>query len=128
MLVLSRTRDEVLVIGMPFDIEIKVFEIKGKQVRIGIRAPNYGIARGEILDGDQLPSNGGGNEGGGYCVLSRKKDEVIRIGARIVLMVVDIQGDKARLGIQAPRDVPVHRWEVYEAILKKDAAPPVTAS
>ncbi len=52
-------------------------------------------------------------------VLSRKKDEKIIIGDNIAIMIVDIQGDKVRLGIEAPRDVTVHREEVYEAIQKK---------
>ena len=45
-------------------------------------------------------------------VLSRKKDESIIIRENIVLTVVEIRGDKVRLGIEAPRDVPVHRREV----------------
>lgn len=49
-------------------------------------------------------------------VLSRRKNQVIRIGDRISVTVVDIRGDKIRLGIEAPQDVPVHRQEVYDAI------------
>jgi len=49
-------------------------------------------------------------------VLSRKWNESIVIGDDIVVTVVEIQGDKVRLGIEAPRDVPVHRSEVYAAI------------
>lgn len=59
-------------------------------------------------------------------VLSRKKDEKIVIGDQITLMVIDIRGDKVRLGIEAPKDVAVHRQEVYEAIQKEmamDSAP-----
>lgn len=52
-------------------------------------------------------------------VLSRKKDEKIVIGDQITLMVIDIRGDKVRLGIEAPKDVAVHRQEVYEAIQKE---------
>ena len=52
-------------------------------------------------------------------VLSRKKDEKIVIGDRITIMVIDIRGDKVRLGIEAPRDVTVHRQEVYEAIRRE---------
>lgn len=52
-------------------------------------------------------------------VLSRKKDEKIIIGDSISVMVIEIRGDKVRLGIDAPRDVTVHRQEVYEAILKE---------
>lgn len=49
-------------------------------------------------------------------VLSRKKDEAIVINSDIVITVVEIRGDKVRLGIVAPKDVPVHREEVYVAI------------
>ncbi len=54
-------------------------------------------------------------------VLSRHRDESIMIGDNIVITIVDIRGDKVRLGIQAPTNVPVHREEVYEAI-KREAA------
>jgi carbon storage regulator len=53
-------------------------------------------------------------------VLSRKKDEKIVIGDNISIMVVEIRGDKVRLGIEAPRDVSVHRREVYDAIKRKE--------
>ena len=49
-------------------------------------------------------------------VLSRKKNESIVINNDVVVTVVEIRGDKVRLGIVAPKDVPVHREEVYEAI------------
>lgn len=49
-------------------------------------------------------------------VLSRKKNETIVINNDIIITVVEIRGDKVRLGIVAPKDVPVHREEVYEAI------------
>ncbi|MBM81839.1 MAG: carbon storage regulator [Planctomycetaceae bacterium] len=52
-------------------------------------------------------------------VLSRQRDESIMIGDNIVITVVDIRGDKVRLGIDAPKEVPVHRQEVYEAIKKE---------
>ncbi len=52
-------------------------------------------------------------------VLSRKKDEKIVIGDNITLMVIDIRGDKVRLGIDAPKDVSVHREEVYNAIKRE---------
>jgi carbon storage regulator len=56
-------------------------------------------------------------------VLSRKKNESIVIDDRIVITVVEIRGDKVRLGIEAPRDVPVHRSEVYEAIHRAQESP-----
>lgn len=49
-------------------------------------------------------------------VLSRKKNEVIVIRDDIRIVVVDVKGDKVRLGIEAPRDISVHRSEVYDAI------------
>lgn len=49
-------------------------------------------------------------------VLSRKKDESVIIGNNIKVTVIEIRGDKVRLGIQAPQEVSVHRQEVYEAI------------
>ncbi|MCH7689022.1 MAG: carbon storage regulator CsrA [Planctomycetes bacterium] len=52
-------------------------------------------------------------------VLSRKKDEKIVIGDNITIMVIEIRGDKVRLGIDAPREVTVHRQEVYEAIQRE---------
>lgn len=49
-------------------------------------------------------------------VLSRKKNESIVIDENITITVVEVRGDKVRLGIQAPREVPIHRSEVHEAI------------
>lgn len=53
-------------------------------------------------------------------VLSRKKNESIVINDNIAVVVVEIRGDKVRLGIEAPKDVPVHRQEIYEAIHRDD--------
>lgn len=55
-------------------------------------------------------------------VVSRHRDESILIGDSIVITIVDIRGDKVRIGIQAPADVAVHRQEVYEAILRSSQA------
>lgn len=52
--------------------------------------------------------------------LSRKQNEVIVIGQNIRVYVVSIDGDKVRLGIEAPKEVPVHRREVYAAIVRRD--------
>ena len=51
-------------------------------------------------------------------VLSRKKNESIVINDNIKIVVVEIRGDKVRLGVEAPKEIPVHRREVYEAILR----------
>ena len=55
-------------------------------------------------------------------VLSRRNDESIMIGDEVEIKIVNISGKKVRLGITAPRDVPVHRKEVFEAIRLKSAA------
>jgi carbon storage regulator len=52
----------------------------------------------------------------GMLVLSRKKNESIVINNDITIVVVEIRGDKVRLGVEAPKEVPVHRREVYDAI------------
>lgn len=54
-------------------------------------------------------------------VLSRKKNESIVINDNIVITIVDLRGDKVRLGIEAPREVPIHRQEVYEAIREQES-------
>ncbi len=53
-------------------------------------------------------------------VLSRQRDETIMIGDNIQITVVDIRGDKVRLGIVAPIEIPVHRKEVYDAIQREN--------
>ena len=53
-------------------------------------------------------------------VLSRKKDESVVINNNIRIVVVEIRGDKVRLGVEAPKEVPVHRSEGYEAINSDD--------
>jgi carbon storage regulator len=53
-------------------------------------------------------------------VLSRHRDESIIIGDDVVVTIVDIRGDKVRLGIKAPQDVSVHRQEVYDAIKREN--------
>ena len=52
-------------------------------------------------------------------VLSRQKDESIIIGDDVEITIVDVRGDKVRLGINAPRSISVHRKEVYEAIQRE---------
>ena len=56
-------------------------------------------------------------------VLSRYRDESIHIGDDIVITIVDIRGDRVRLGVQAPPNVSVHRKEVYEAIKNEGKNP-----
>ena len=54
-------------------------------------------------------------------VLSRKVGESIIINDNIIVMVVDVRGDKVRLGFDAPKEVPIHRREVYDAIRRSEA-------
>jgi len=66
-------------------------------------------------------------------VLSRQKDESIMIGDDVKITIVDVRGDKVRLGISAPKEIPVHRMEIYEAIQrekeeKKDQEQPAEAA
>jgi len=69
-------------------------------------------------------------------VLSRKKNESIVIDDNITIVVVEIRGDKVRLGVEAPKEVPVHRREVFDAIHRSETrnlsplsnlAPPLSA-
>ncbi|MCU0914967.1 MAG: carbon storage regulator CsrA [Planctomycetes bacterium] len=54
-------------------------------------------------------------------VLSRQKDESIMIGDEVEITIVDVRGDKVRLGITAPKNIPVHRREIYDAIQREKA-------
>jgi len=54
-------------------------------------------------------------------VLSRQRDESIMIGDDVEITIVDVRGDKVRLGITAPRHIPVHRREIYDAIQREKA-------
>ncbi len=52
-------------------------------------------------------------------VLSRQRDESIMIGDNVEIIIVDVRGDKVRLGITAPKSIPVHRREIYDAIQRE---------
>lgn len=131
MLVLSRKRDESIIIGDV--IEAVIVDIRGDKVRLGIRAPaELSVHRGEVLQAisedtrpttvslDSLPQ-AGGTVDGPLLVMSRRKNESVVINGNIHVVVIEIRGDKVRLGIESPRDVPPHRREVYEAIKRYDA-------
>ena len=61
-------------------------------------------------------------------VLSRKKNESIVVNDEITIVVVEIRGDKVRLGVEAPKNMPVHRQEVYDAIKRNiEAGKPATS-
>jgi len=59
-------------------------------------------------------------EGTEVLILTRKRNEKIMIGDNIEVIVVDIRGEQVQLGINAPKDIPVHRREVYEAIVREN--------
>jgi|SRR5947209_8349972 len=82
---------------------------------MGIRG---GIA-GPVRDVSRADKEGTGTD---MLVLTRHKDETIMIGDDIEVTVVDIRGDKVRIGINAPKEVSVHRKEVYEAIRRENRA------
>jgi carbon storage regulator len=67
---------------------------------------------GEYSLGDHKP----GQEGSAMLVFTRGKKQQIVIDDNIVVTVVDIRGEKIRLGIEAPKEVPVHRREVHDLI------------
>jgi carbon storage regulator len=68
------------------------------------------------------PPSGSYKEDATMLVLSRKKNESIVINDDITIVVVEIRGDKVRLGVEAPKHVPVHRREVQDAIDRQNAA------
>lgn len=53
-------------------------------------------------------------------VLSRQRDQTVMIGDEIEVTIVDVRGDRVRLGFKAPAEVPVHRKEVYDAIRREN--------
>lgn len=55
-------------------------------------------------------------------VLTRRKGESIVVGDDIEIRVLEVSGDAVRIGIKAPKEVPVHRREIYEAILEENIA------
>jgi carbon storage regulator len=56
-------------------------------------------------------------------VLSRQKDESIMIGDDVEVIIIDIRGDKVRLGIISPKEIPIHRKEIYDALQREKLTP-----
>ena len=133
MLVLSRMKDESVMIGD--EIEITIVGVRCDKVRLGIAAPKQmPVYRREMYDAIQREKSQGGaisagspggirgkspRARGAMMVVSREKDESIMIGDDVEITIVDVRGDKVRLGITAPRSIAVHRKEVYEAIQRE---------
>lgn len=116
MLVLSRKKDESIIIGD--SINVVVVDIRGDKIRLGISSPSETpVYRSESPPSDEARSfRAYGGDPSGMIVFSRKKNESVCIGNDIEIVVVDIRGDKVRFGIEFPKDVAVHRQEVYDAI------------
>ncbi len=142
MLVLTRKRGETIVIG---DVRVTVVNVGNENVRLSITAQTHikiyrkevyeavrrnnqttedvAAERAEIITGNDV--DGKSALHGVRCarlILARRRDETIMIGEDVALTIVgillDIRGNKVRLGITAPREVPVHRLEVFEAIMR----------
>lgn len=121
MLVLSRKQDESIVIGQA--IKIIVVEIRGDKARLGVQCPKeipvhreevgaaLGLTPMDITRFDELAN--GTLDSNLTLVMSRKKNESIVIGGGVVrVIMIEIRGDKVRLGIENPRELSVHRAEV----------------
>ena len=114
MLVLSRQREEKIMIGD--DVEITVLDVYEYDVRLCVTAPiSLRVCQEESQD---LVSE---NNFEITHIIYRKRDEMIMIGDDIEIRIVDIRGDKVRLGITAPNMIPVHRKEVWDAVQRENA-------
>jgi len=135
MLVLSRQRNEKIVICLPKGvlITITVVDIRGIKARLGFTAPpDIPIHRKEVYEAllaenpdTPVCSLAKQESEGGMLVLSRERDpEVVMVlpdGTLITITVVDIRGEKVRIGTDAPKELPVHRYEIWEAIQREEA-------
>jgi carbon storage regulator CsrA len=137
MLVVSRQRDESLMIGEW--IQVTVIDIRGDKARIGVIAPRcVPVHRKEILEDLRLQyklaqtglanpqprptvSANAAGPAGPTLVLTRRRDESVMIGDDVEVTVIDIRGDKVRLGVNSPRGMAVYRKEVFEAIHRENA-------
>ncbi len=129
MLVLSRLRNESVFIGDR--IQVFALDIRYDRVRLGIKAPlstlvyrdnelltMHSKPKGEIAR-DAFAVMGQLAKGQGMLVCTRKPAESIWIGDDIEISLVEIRINKARLGFEAPRIIPIHRKEVYDAIQRE---------
>lgn len=131
MLVLTRMRDESIMIGD--DIEVQVVDIRSDKIRLRIVAPKHisihrkelydvikleNLKRPPVIEGDASVAQK--RDGGGGLVLSRERGQIIMIGDDIEVMIVDIRGDNVRIGTTAPKNIKVHRLEVYEDIQREN--------
>ena len=133
MIVLTRQKGESVMIGD--DVEVIIVDVRGAKVRLGITAPKHiPIHRKEIYDAipiekDSLLTNKSGDEVSiigdevpSLLVLSRERGESIMIGDDVEVIIVDVRGDKVRLGITAPKYIPIHRKEIYDSIVREKSS------
>jgi len=126
MLILTRRVGETLMIGD--EVTVTVLGVKGNQVRIGVNAPKeVAVHREEIYNqikrsidaGTYVPSTNSGNSSG-MLVITRRIGETLMIGDEVTVTVLDVKGNQVRLGTQAPKEVAVHREEIYDRIKRED--------
>ena len=108
MLVISRKKNEAMVIGN--NIVVSVAKVEPAQVSLNVDCPlEYPVEleeSGEKINRlDHTP-----------CILARKKLESLLINGDVTVTVVEIREDKVRLGFVLPKELPIHRKEVFEAI------------
>jgi len=118
MLILSRKAGESLLIGD--DIQMNVLKIRDNEVSIGIIAPDKEIIRPEVdeIGGHAL------SDRGAMLVLTRNKRESLEIGKDIKITVLEIRsGQRVRLGLTAPMDVPIFRKEMMDKIKNEKKVP-----
>jgi carbon storage regulator len=124
MIAPENRRNSPLAYYQMLDSEVRLRRVNGSKVTsAGVDGPpKRGFGRGwygAALARNLGPIQGTAREnieGMAMLVLSRKKNESIVINNDITIVVVEIRGDKVRLGVEAPKEVPVHRREVYDAI------------
>ncbi len=116
MLVITRRKNESIVIDE--SLTVVVLDVRVDKVRLGISCPSeLPVYMRETLQSGEIGSFlSYGGDTSSMKVFSRKKNESLCIGSDITIMVVEIRGDKVRLGIEYPKEIIVHRKEVYDAI------------
>lgn len=92
---------------------IRVFGMERGRVKIGIKAPGTAIVRDEALDTVYMSS--ANSDAKGFLVLMRKVGQVIRVGDDVKVKVTKIEGDRAKIGIEAPREITFVRDELVDA-------------
>jgi carbon storage regulator len=112
MIVQSRKKNERIIIGER-EIIVEVGAMSAEKVDLRVQAPQQ---RKVWLHGPVEVANDPANE---WAVVSRKKGERIFVGDDVIVEVIEIRGDKVRLGTEAPKELTVHREEVYDAIKRE---------